>query len=90
MGTLILVSNLVVTIAAGLGIYSFSSSVFWAAVGAFLLGGSARATPWLALVSYPAVEYFFGNGLTIYSAIVVGITLLQFGMALGVASSQRS
>ena len=73
-----ILSNLFLTFIVGYGIYDFSSSLLWAIVGAIVITGSASANPIFALLAFPAVEYFFNPaGMTIYSAIVVGITMLQ-------------
>jgi hypothetical protein len=84
---LVFMANLAVSIAAGLGIYSFSGSWLWAVVGSVALTGTARANPLLALGAYPAVELFFGNGLSIYSAVIVGITAIQMAFVFGMAAS---
>jgi hypothetical protein len=58
----------------GMGIYSFSHSIFWAIVGG-LLGG--KLLP-LSTPVFIALEYYFNGGkLTVYSAILVGITIAQ-------------
>ena len=82
-----LILNTALTVLAGLGIYSFSNSLVGAVVGALLITGSATANPIFALLAYPAVEYFFNDGhLTIYSALIVGLTLVQMAVVFFVAS----
>lgn len=57
-----------------LGIYSFSHSIIWALVGVFV----SRINFIIALVAYIAIEYFFNHGnLTVYSALLVGVTVVQ-------------
>ena len=81
-----MLTNLALTIIVGLGIYSFSESIVWTIIGAFVITGSASANPIFALLAYPAIEYFFNDdGLTIYSAIVVGITIVQMSFAIYMA-----
>ena len=71
-----LLTNTSLSIVTGMGIYSFSGSIFWAVAGALLITGSASANPIFALLGYPAVELIFNNGdLTIYAAASVGIDL---------------
>ena len=60
------------------GIYAFSHSWLVAFVGGMLLSGGLAANPLIALVGYPAVEYFIGHGLTGYSAWIVGFAIVQF------------
>lgn len=70
-------TNIALTIFTGIGIYAFSQSYGWAIIGALVLTGSLQLNPIIALIAYPLVEWFFNGSLTIYSGIVVGITLLQ-------------
>ena len=57
-----------------LGIYSFSHSILWALVGIFF----SRLNPIIALVAYIPIEYHFNNGnLTIYSALLIGVVVIQ-------------
>ena len=73
-----IISNTILTLLVGMGIHSFSDSFIWALVGALAITGSASANPIFALLAYPAVEFFFNDaGLTIYSALVVGLTVVQ-------------
>lgn len=81
--------NCAVLVAVGLGIYSFSGSAFGALVGAVVITGMASQHPATALATYPAVEYFLGNGLTVFSAIVVSITLVQVAFIFGVAAAMH-
>ena len=78
-----LLTNTALTIIVGMGIYSFSGSIFWAVVGALIITGSVSANPLFALLGYPGVELIFNNGdLTIYAAASVGITAVQMGYVL--------
>jgi hypothetical protein len=77
MNFFIIIANSIISIVAGIGIYQFSDSFFWAIIGSFILTGSASANPIIALFGYPAVEWFFGDGLTIYSTIIICVNLLQ-------------
>jgi hypothetical protein len=71
-------TNTALTIIVALGIHSFSESWLLSIIGALVITGSASANPIFALLAYPAIEYFFNKaGLTIYSALTVGITLSQ-------------
>lgn len=90
MGIFFIVSNTILTLLAAFGIYSFSHSVLWAILGALVITGSASANPLFALLAYPAVEYFFNNGhLTIFSAMIVGITLIQMIIIFIVSARSR-
>lgn len=72
LASMMLLGAYVATI--GMGIYSFSHSIFWAIVGG-LLGD--KLLPFSTPV-YIALEYYFNDGkLTVYSAILVGITIVQ-------------
>lgn len=79
MGLFFLLTNTILTIVIGMGIHAFSGSVMWGIIGALvLMSGSIAGSPILALVAYPLVELIFSDqGLSGYSAITVGITLLQ-------------
>jgi len=89
MGAFFLLTNLALTILVGLGIHSFSGSIVWAVVGAVLITGSASANPIFALLAYPAVEFFFNDGnFTLYSVVVVTITLCQLGFVIFKATRQ--
>ena len=68
MKALFILINLAIAIISALAVYSFTHSIFWAAVGFFVLGGGASAN--LAL---PAIEYFLGNGITWHSYTVIGL-----------------
>jgi hypothetical protein len=92
MAAFILITNTALTILVGLGIYSFSQSILWAAIGAMLVTGSASANPIFALLAYPAIEYFFNHGnLTIYSTLTVGLSIIQLIFTIYMArKSDRS
>ena len=82
-----ILANTALTVLAALGIYSFSDSFLWAGVGALAITGSATANPIFSLLAYPAVEFFFNDaGLTIYSALIVALTVVQMGVVFLVAS----
>ena len=71
-------SNTALTILTGMGIFAFTQSYLWAIIGAFVLTGSSMsANPIVSLVAYPLVEWFFYGKLTMYAALIVGVTLLQ-------------
>ena len=80
------ITNIALTIFTGIGIYAFSHSYVWAIIGALVLTGtSLGASPITALIAYPFVEWYFNGSLTVYSAIIIGITLLQLIAAIMVA-----
>lgn len=87
MGIFFMITNTILTLVIGMGIYSFSHSIFWAVSGAFvLMSGSVAGSPILALIAYPIVEWIFSkNGLSIYSAMSVGITLFQMAYLFNMA-----
>ncbi len=73
MKALFILINLAIAIISALAVYSFTHSIFWAAVGFFVLGGGASANPIIAFLALPAIEYFFGNGITWHSYTVIGL-----------------
>jgi len=82
-------SNTVLIILTGMGIFAFSRSYLWAIIGAFVLTGSSMsANPIVALIAYPLVEWFFYGKLTMYSAIIVCITLLQMIICIFTAKEE--
>ena len=67
-----------------LGIYSFSHSILWALVGIFF----SRMNSIIALIAYIGIEYYFNNGnLTVYSALLVGIVVIQIIFARYIAGN---
>jgi hypothetical protein len=83
MAAFFLITNTLLSVLVGLGIYSFSQSILWAVIGAMLVTGSASANPIFAFLAYPAIEYFFNHGnLTIYSALTVGLTVIQLAFTI--------
>lgn len=91
MAAFFLLTNFALTIIVGLGVYSFSHSILWSVVGAFLVTGSAAANPIFALLAYPVIEYFFNHGnLIIYSGLTVALTIVQFGFTVYLASKSES
>lgn len=86
-----ILTNLALTIIVGMGIYSFNESITWAIIWPLVITGSASANPIFALLAYPTVEYFFNDsGLTIYSAIVIGITVVQMGFIFYRTANNRN
>lgn len=69
-----------------IGIYSFSQSIVWAVVGGFL---GDKLLP-LSTPIYIALEYYFTGGLTIFSALLVGITIAQFMYAHWLRKNQHT
>ena len=69
-----MVINIAIGILIGLGIYSFSNSILWAIVGMFLIAGSQNII--ISIVAYPAIEYYFTGGLTVFSYAVLGANAL--------------
>ncbi len=85
-----ILTNLALAIIVGMGIYAFDESIMWAIIWPLVITGSASANPIFALLAYPTVEYCFNDsGLTIYSAIVIGITIVQMGFVFYRAAKIR-
>ena len=51
MKALFILINLAIAIISALAVYSFTHSIFWAAVGFFVLGGGASANPIIAFLA---------------------------------------
>ncbi len=87
MVAFLILSNFALPFVVGVGIHSFSGSIFWAILGALFVTGSASTNIFFALVAYPLVEIIFSDsGLTVYSAIYLGITLSQLAIVILLAS----
>jgi len=89
MGFIMTIINIVLFVTVGIGIYSLSAgNIIYTAIGTMILTGGASANPIFALIAYPAVEYFFNSSLTIFSYIIIGVTLLQI-VLVGFIASRR-
>ncbi len=72
--------NVTLMVVSFFGIYNFNHNILFAVIGTLVISGISQGSPILALIAYPLVEYFLGHGLTIYSAIFVGITIIQLAL----------
>ncbi len=71
--------NIVLSIIVALDIYNFSHSILWSLIGTLILTGSSmQINPIVALIVYPIISFIFNDSLTLYSAIYIGIIILQF------------
>ncbi len=70
----------------GIGIYSLSQSILWAVIGGLV----GHKNSIIGLIAYIAIEYFFNNGnLTVYSALLAGITAIQILFAYYIARKSK-
>lgn len=89
MQFILIIVNIAIAVISGMAVYDFTQSYLWAVVGAFFLGGAASANPIFAFLALPAVQYFFGNGLTWHTYTVWGLNLFVFAFVILASSKSR-
>lgn len=91
MGIFMMISHLLLTVVAGVGVFSFSGSYLMEVAAAVAVCESARRSPAAALLLYPLIEYLFNGGsLTAYSAITIAISLVQIAVVLYASANRTS
>ena len=85
MSFILIIINIAIAVISGMAIFDFTHSYLWAILGAFFLGGAASANPIFAFAALPAVQYFFGDGLTWHTYTVWGLNVFMIVLAIIIA-----